>query len=323
MNQDINRRMDIYVSVVVLVRDHEGRIGPFVSLAVAELVRHYGNYELIMVEDGSQDASRKECLSALEAYDGVRLIEFARNYGDEAAYRAGLDNAIGDIVVTLSLDHDSPLAISPLVNTCMSGSGVVAGVSPPRQPGFFRGVLSRAYRSYLWSNLRTNLIPGSSYCWAFSRTSVNALLTQTSVPQWLRFNASQLGLPVQSVDLSAFPAGRCRVRSLFNDVLAGLSVVFAHSRSLSRVVFASAAVGCTSLLLRLAIWPDLTFGLHQLGIWCAFILILLTLGLWLLGEFLARNLQGLSRGIPYVIVNEYSSNSMLRNLERRNVTKEL
>ena len=322
MNQDNSRVSDTYVSAVVLVRDHEGRIEPFVAQAVAELGRHYGNYELILVEDGSRDGSRKECMNALAGHDGVRLIEFARNYGDEAAYRAGLDNAIGDVVVTLSIDYDAPAVIPPLVKACVAGSGVVAGVSRQPHPSWLRSCLAQAYRTYLWRALRTDLIPGSAYCWAFSRTAVNALLARTSVPRWLRLNASQLGLSVGIVELSAITTGRCRPRCLFNDILAGLSVALAHSKSLFRGAFATAAIACGILLLWLFICPESALGARQLGIWCSVILFLITIALWLLAELLTRNLQGIFRGASYLIVNEYSSNAMLRNIERRNVTKD-
>lgn len=322
MNKANKRIADTYVSVVVLVRDHEGKIGPFVEKTVDELIRHYVNYELILVEDGSRDGSRKECMSALSGYDGVRLIEFARNYGDEAAYRAGLDNAIGDVVVTLSIDYDTSAVVPALVNACVTGSGVVAGVYRQAPPSWLRSCLAQVYRAYLWRALRTDLIPGSAYSWAFSRTAVNTLLARASVPRWLRFNVSQLGLPVAIVELGANTAGRLRPRSLINDVLAGLSVALAHSKSLHRGVFAMAGITCGMFFLWLFVWPGPAIGARQVGIWCAVILSILTTALWLSSEFFTRNLQGIFRGASYLIINEYSSNAMLRDMERRNVAKD-
>lgn len=319
----MNKLTDSYVSVVVLVRNHEGRIKPFAEQAVALLSSAYTNFEVIFVDDGSSDGSKCECMAALTAHDGIRLIEFSRNFGDEAAYRAGLDNAIGDVVVTLSMDYESPAVIPVMVDACTAGTGIATGICPQDgPPGLLRSACSSAYHRFLRWAMRVDPVPGSSYCWAFSRTAVNALLSQPCVPQLLRFNVAQLGFTIARSDLAGVEGARPRRSTLINDMMAGASVIFARSKIPFRVMFAFAAAFLAGISLRLCFGDGMTSEERRLWLALAAAHSLLLAALWLVAEHIVRNLQALGRGVSYVILNEFSSGSTLRNIERRNVAKE-
>ena len=77
-------------------------------------------YELIMVDDGSNDKSWKviEQLSAKD--DHVRGIKFRRNYGKSAALHCGFEDARGNVVITMDADlQDSPDEIPELYRMIM------------------------------------------------------------------------------------------------------------------------------------------------------------------------------------------------------------
>ena len=62
------------------------------------------DYDIVFVDDGSDDASPDE-LRALRARDNrVRVITFTRNFGQMAAIQAGLKTATGDAVLQMSAD---------------------------------------------------------------------------------------------------------------------------------------------------------------------------------------------------------------------------
>lgn len=319
----MTKLLDTYVSVVVLVRNHEGRVMPFAGQATALLAAAYTNFEIIFVDDGSADGSKRECMDALAAHDGIRLIEFSRNFGDEAAYRAGLDNAIGDVVVTLSLDHETPAVIPVMVVACTSGAGIATGICPPaKPPGLLRSACSSAYHRFLRQSVRVDSVPGSAYCWALSRTAVNALLSQPSLPKLLRFNAAQLGMPIARADLAGIPGVKPRRTLLINDVMLGLSVIFARSKTPFRLMFAFAGAILAGMLLWLYLGTAASAEEKKLWLTMTAAQGLLLVAVWLVAEHIVRNLHALGRGGAYVILNEFSSGSTLRNIERRNITKE-
>jgi dolichol-phosphate mannosyltransferase len=126
----------------------------------AELQR-YG-YEIVFVDDGSDDGSPAE-LAAIKAGDEhVRVVTFTRNFGQMAAILAGLKQASGDVIIQLSADLQDPIALVPqMVAEHERGSEVVACHREHREDPWSRRVTSRA----LYAILRLSLpqIPAGGF----------------------------------------------------------------------------------------------------------------------------------------------------------------
>ncbi len=126
----------------------------------AELQR-YG-YEIVFVDDGSDDGSPAE-LAAIKAGDEhVRVVTFTRNFGQMAAILAGLKQASGDLIIQLSADLQDPIALVPqMVTEHERGSEVVACHREHREDPWSRRVTSRA----LYAILRLSLpqIPAGGF----------------------------------------------------------------------------------------------------------------------------------------------------------------
>lgn len=94
------------------------------------------SFELIFVDDGSTDNS-VPILEALVRRDSrVRLIEFARNFGKEAAVSAGLHAAQGSAAITLDADMQHPPRLIPkMISKWQNGADVVVGLRAYSQIG--------------------------------------------------------------------------------------------------------------------------------------------------------------------------------------------
>jgi glycosyltransferase involved in cell wall biosynthesis len=112
------------------------------SASLASLGRPY---EILFVDDGSQDGSLEK-LAAIEAGDShVRVLRLRRNFGQTAAFSAGFDNARGDVVVTSDGDlQNDPADIPRLLAKLDEGFDMVCGWRQKRQdplskriPSFF------------------------------------------------------------------------------------------------------------------------------------------------------------------------------------------
>lgn len=95
-------------------------------------------YEMIFVDDGSSDQSVAIIKKLHEQDERVVLVRFRRNFGQTAAFAAGFDYAVGDIIITLDADRQNdPADIPDLYRTLREGEqDVVNGWRQNRQDGW-------------------------------------------------------------------------------------------------------------------------------------------------------------------------------------------
>jgi len=84
------------------------------------------SYEIVCINDGSQDAT-SSILKSFSAQDPrIRVVNFSRNFGKEAALTAGLDLATGQAVIPIDVDlQDPPELIAEMVASWRAGARVV------------------------------------------------------------------------------------------------------------------------------------------------------------------------------------------------------
>lgn len=87
------------------------------------------SYEIIMVDDGSDDESWSVIERLKGEYSGIRAIRFMRNYGKSAALYCGFDMAVGEVVFTMDADlQDSPDEIPEMRRMILEdGYDIVSG----------------------------------------------------------------------------------------------------------------------------------------------------------------------------------------------------
>lgn len=66
-----------------------------------------GGFELLLINDGSQDDSWDKIVSISALYSNIRGINLTRNFGQTQAYKAGIDNARGEYIIFYSADMES------------------------------------------------------------------------------------------------------------------------------------------------------------------------------------------------------------------------
>ena len=101
------------ISVVVSVYNEELSLNQFYKTTVDVLEQCAWDYELIFVNDGSQDKSVALLKSFAEENKKVKVVDFSRNFGHEAAMIAGIDYAKGDGIVCMDADLQHPPACIP------------------------------------------------------------------------------------------------------------------------------------------------------------------------------------------------------------------
>ena len=83
-------------------------------------------YEIVFINDGSKDNTLNVLLNAKQNFKNIRIINFSRNFGKEAALTAGLDKARGEAAIPIDVDlQDPPELIKELVARWREGYDVV------------------------------------------------------------------------------------------------------------------------------------------------------------------------------------------------------
>ena len=94
-------------------------------------------YEILFIDDGSNDGSFELMQALHDEYSQVGVIRFRRNFGQTAAFAAGFDRIQGNVVVTLDADgQNDPADIPRLVEKLDEGYDVVNGWRANRRDGF-------------------------------------------------------------------------------------------------------------------------------------------------------------------------------------------
>jgi len=114
-------------------------------------------YEIIYVNDGSTDGSRKLLEQIHDSDPHVRVISFRKNYGQTAAMAAGFEHASGDVVVTLDGDlQNDPADIPALLSKLDEGFDLVTGWRRRRKDGFITRRIPSMIANYI-IRLTTNV----------------------------------------------------------------------------------------------------------------------------------------------------------------------
>lgn len=110
-------------------------------------------YEIIFVNDGSIDATRKKGELICNKDGEVKLINFSRNFGHQAAITAGMDVAVGDAIVVIDADlQDPPEVILEMIEKWKQGYEVVYGKRIKREgESFLKKFTAKTYYRILKS----------------------------------------------------------------------------------------------------------------------------------------------------------------------------
>jgi glycosyltransferase involved in cell wall biosynthesis len=117
------------VSVVLPVYNEQGHLHEELDRIRAALDASEYSYEIIVVDDGSNDGSGE----ALRQIEGIRLIQFAQNRGSGAARKAGTHAARAEIVVWTDVDMTYPNEEIPKLVKEMEGYDQVVGARTSEQ----------------------------------------------------------------------------------------------------------------------------------------------------------------------------------------------
>lgn len=122
------------LSVVAPAYNEEENVEAFYTTLKSVLDALTESWEIICVNDGSQDRTLDLLLAVHERDSRVKVIDLSRNFGKEIALTAGLDHADGAAIIPIDFDlQDPPELISEMVRLWKAGNDVVYATRTQRE----------------------------------------------------------------------------------------------------------------------------------------------------------------------------------------------
>ena len=120
------------ISCVVPAFNEADNLSPLLSGLTAQLDQLTERWEVIVVDDGSRDATPAAMVPWL-LRPGVRYVRLSRNFGKEAALTAGIDRAVGDVVLLMDADLQHPATLMPeMLTAWVQGADMVCAARDSR-----------------------------------------------------------------------------------------------------------------------------------------------------------------------------------------------
>lgn len=135
------------ISIIISVYNEEEALEEFYRVSCPVFEALSWDYELIFVNDGSADGSLSILRRFAEENSKVKVINFSRNFGHEAAMLAGLDYSTGDGLVCMDADlQHPPECVEQIIAGFEEGYEVINMVrTRNRSAGFIKNLTSSAF----------------------------------------------------------------------------------------------------------------------------------------------------------------------------------
>jgi glycosyltransferase involved in cell wall biosynthesis len=199
-----NNEVEVELSVVIAIRDPER------AASLRELYHDYRreveetglSYEFIFVVEGDQPVVVDELRELKAGGENVKILVFARWYGDSTVLSAGFEHASGEILLTLPAYYQVELqAISSLVGA-LDGYDMVVGRRWPREDGILTRFQVHAFHAILRAGLGFDFHDLGCSVRIFKRKVIETIDLYGDQHRFLPVLASHYGFRVNEVDVA-------------------------------------------------------------------------------------------------------------------------
>ena len=133
------------LSLVLPAHNEEANIRLVVERALEVLPRFADRFEIIVVEDGSRDATGRIADELVSSHPAVRAIHHKRNRGYGGALTSGFTASTGDYLMFMDADRQFDIADIALLSPFVGAFDIVAGFRMERNDPFYRRVFAEVF----------------------------------------------------------------------------------------------------------------------------------------------------------------------------------
>lgn len=282
------------------------RVVPVCAASVGE------DYELVLVNDGSSDATWSVMQQLCKVYPTLKVIDLSRNYGHQLALSAGLKLCSGERIFVLDADLQDPPELLPEMMAMMdAGVDVVYGQRTERAgESVFKKLTAHIFYRTLNKLIDVKVPPDTGDFRLMNRRVLNALNDMPEHYRFIRGMVSWIGFRQEALLYQRAPRfsgkthyGLSKMLKLATDAVTGFSV-----RPLRLASYAGLACAAGAILALFFLLGEYFFGQTVRG-WTSLGVLILVIGsvqmfvIGIIGEYIGR-LYIESKGRPLYIIRE-------------------
>lgn len=302
------------ISIVIPVYYNEDNLFPLyedIKKKVIDVIDY--DYEIVMVNDGSQDNSYSVMKQLADMDRNIKIISLSKNFGSHAAILCGLERCTGDCAIVKAADLQEPTElILEMVENWRQGNNVVLAVREDRKEGKGQTMFANLYYWMVRKAALSNMPPGGFDVYLVDRKVIQVLLALDER------NSALTG----QILWSGFRTGTVYYTRLAREIGTSKWTLRKKIRLVSDTLFSFSTIPITAVsfigffsFIGAVIWAIVVFicklcGAINVQGWTllfifslfSFGVIMLTLGI--LGEYLWRTFDASRNRPPYIIEDE-------------------
>jgi glycosyltransferase involved in cell wall biosynthesis len=194
------------ISVIIPIFNEEPNIRPLHQKLVDHLMALGVAWEVVLVDDGSTDGS-PALIDEIATSDGrFTAIHFRRNFGQTAAFAAGIRHARGEVIVPMDGDlQNDPADIQRLVAKLAEGFDVVSGWRRRRNDALSKRMPSRLANRMISSVTGVRLHDYGCSLKAYRREALEGVLLYGEMHRFIPVYAAMRGARVTEIEVRHYP----------------------------------------------------------------------------------------------------------------------
>lgn len=317
----------VFLSVIFVIRNQSAHIVTILEDAAARISSCVSDYELIIVDNASDDDSIAvlRSLTAENGMPNLQVYALTKEVDADTASWVGLESALGDFVAVIDPFSDDISFLTEMLDEAVNGADVVFANNKQKsaQSLAYRSADAVFNRMYKWFN-GIHLVKEAPQYRIISKKVVNFILQHPQPAVTYRYLPATGGFSRVKLEYSAAPTVR-RVKRLGESVDRGIRLLVSTTRAPLRLVTSISLFGALANLIYsiyvVAIFltkADVAHGWVSMSLQQSGMFFLISLVLLVLGEYILHMASLTNEGPLYHVGQEFTSARITRR-EKLNI----
>jgi hypothetical protein len=317
----------VFLTVVLVVRNQSAELAPMLQDVAAELTSLVSDYELVVVDNASEDDSVAvlKSLTGEQGQPNMQVYALTKEVDTDTGTWVGLENALGDFIAVIDPMADDIHFLPQMLDKAVSGAEVVFANNAQKSPQSLVYRSASAVFNLIYKRINNvNLAKEAPHYRVLSKRMVNFILQHPQPAVSYRHLPASGGFARVNLDYSAVPKKK-NPEQLMESIDKGMRLLVSTTRAPMRLVSALSMFGAAANLVYsgyvVAVGlfkSDVAPGWVSLSLQQSGMFFLISLVLMVLGEYIVNMARLSNEGPLYHVGQEFTSERMTRR-EKLNI----